>query len=144
MTNSLVAAMAMALSIVSLESAGPADMPLVRGAMAASPIVPPAIKTFRFSGIPNQNTSDLVYIMPQSTMDPGNVPVGTKLFKNRDMDMLRSIKVYAEVGYRWMIMPDHVPRISGRDPAMTAFAFTYGYIAALLQAAEEAYPGSTS
>ena len=60
-----------------------------------------------------------------------------------DMDMLRSIKIYAEVGYRYMVMPDHVPKIAGRDPHMTAFAFTYGYIAALLQAAEEAFPGST-
>lgn len=60
-----------------------------------------------------------------------------------DMDMLRSIKIYAEVGYRYMVMPDHVPKIAGRDPQMTAFAFTYGYIAALLQAAEEAFPGST-
>ncbi|MCP8938325.1 mannonate dehydratase [Alsobacter sp. SYSU M60028] len=59
-----------------------------------------------------------------------------------DMDMLKSIRVYAEVGYKYMIMPDHVPKISGRDPEMTAFAFTYGYIAALLQAAEEAWPGS--
>ena len=54
------------------------------------------------------------------------------------MDMVRSIKVYGEVGYKWMIMPDHVPQISGRDPFMTAFAFTFGYIAALLQAAEAA------
>jgi mannonate dehydratase len=50
-----------------------------------------------------------------------------------DMDMWRSLKTYAEVGYQYMIMPDHVPNISGRDPENTAFAFTYGYIAALLQ-----------
>ncbi len=50
-----------------------------------------------------------------------------------DMDMWRSLKTYAEVGYRYMIMPDHVPQVSGRDPQNTAFAFTYGYIAALLQ-----------
>ncbi len=61
-----------------------------------------------------------------------------------DMDMLRTIKVYAEVGYKYMVMPDHVPKISGRDPVMTAFAFTYGYIAALMQVAEAAYPGSTT
>lgn len=60
-----------------------------------------------------------------------------------DMDMLRTIKVYAEVGYRYMVMPDHVPKIAGRDPQMTAFAFVYGYIAALLQAAELEFPGST-
>lgn len=52
------------------------------------------------------------------------------------MDMVRSLKVYKEVGYKYMVMPDHVPTISGRDPQGTAFAFCYGYIAALIQALE--------
>ena len=47
-----------------------------------------------------------------------------------DMDMLRSIRLYAELGYKHMIMPDHVPRVSGRDPQNTAFGFVYGYLAA--------------
>ncbi|UFN48692.1 mannonate dehydratase [Roseomonas sp. OT10] len=51
-----------------------------------------------------------------------------------DMDMWAALKLYEAVGYRYMIMPDHVPTISGRDPKGTAFAFCYGYIAALLQA----------
>lgn len=51
-----------------------------------------------------------------------------------DMDMWCSLRTYADVGYRYMIMPDHVPLLSGRDPQNTAFAFCYGYIAALLQA----------
>ena len=55
-----------------------------------------------------------------------------------DMDMVRSAKVYKEVGYRYMLMPDHVPTISGRDPTGVAFAFCYGYIAALVQALEQA------
>lgn len=50
-----------------------------------------------------------------------------------DMDMWKSLQAYAEVGYQHMIMPDHVPQLSGRDPENTAFAFSYGYIAALLQ-----------
>lgn len=50
-----------------------------------------------------------------------------------DMDMWKSLQTYADVGYKYMIMPDHVPQISGIDPENTAFAFTYGYIAALLQ-----------
>jgi mannonate dehydratase len=50
-----------------------------------------------------------------------------------DMDMVRSVKIYDEVGYKYMLMPDHVPTISGRDPTGVAFAFCYGYIAALLQ-----------
>jgi len=30
-------------------------------------------------------------------------------------------------------VPDHVPQISGENPLGVAFAFTYGYIAGLLQ-----------
>jgi mannonate dehydratase len=51
-----------------------------------------------------------------------------------DMDMVRSLKLYRELGYAHMIMPDHVPHISGRDPDGVAFAFCYGYIRALIQA----------
>lgn len=50
-----------------------------------------------------------------------------------DMDMWASMRLYAELGYPYMIMPDHVPAISGRDPENTAFAFVYGYIAAQLE-----------
>jgi D-mannonate dehydratase len=53
------------------------------------------------------------------------------------MDMWRSIQVYREVGYRYMLMPDHVPHISGRDPQGVAFAYVYGYITAMLQALGE-------
>ena len=49
-----------------------------------------------------------------------------------DMDMARSLRVYQEVGYQYMLMPDHVPEIDGRDPSGTAFAFCYGYIRGLL------------
>jgi mannonate dehydratase len=51
-----------------------------------------------------------------------------------DMDMARSLAVYKEVGYRHMVMPDHVPEIDGRDPSGTAFAYCYGYIRGLMQA----------
>jgi mannonate dehydratase len=51
-----------------------------------------------------------------------------------DMDMVRSARIYKEVGYKYMLMPDHVPTISGRDPSGVAFAFCYGYIAALVEA----------
>jgi len=53
-----------------------------------------------------------------------------------DMDMVRSLKIYREVGYKYMVMPDHVPRISGRDATGVAFSFCYGYIAAVLEAME--------
>ena len=51
-----------------------------------------------------------------------------------DMDMARSLAVYQEVGYRYMVMPDHVPEIDGRDPSGTAFAYCYGYIRGVMQA----------
>jgi mannonate dehydratase len=51
-----------------------------------------------------------------------------------DMDMARSLRVYKEVGYQYMLMPDHVPHIDGRDPSGTAFAYCYGYIRGLLDA----------
>jgi mannonate dehydratase len=35
-----------------------------------------------------------------------------------------------------MVMPDHVPKISGANPQGVAFAYAYGYIRALLQALE--------
>ena len=56
-----------------------------------------------------------------------------------DMDMWSSIRLYAELGYEYMLMPDHVPEISGPSPNNVAFAFCYGYIAALLQAAADLF-----
>ena len=52
------------------------------------------------------------------------------------MDMARSLAVYKEVGYQYMVMPDHVPEIDGRDPSGTAFAYCYGYIRGVMQALE--------
>ena len=53
------------------------------------------------------------------------------------IDFSEIIKIYQEVGYKYMLMPDHVPWISGDDPQGTAFAFCYGYISALLQTINE-------
>jgi mannonate dehydratase len=50
-----------------------------------------------------------------------------------DVDMLRALRVYREVGYDGMIMPDHVPRMDGDDGGLQAFAFAFGHIQALLQ-----------
>jgi mannonate dehydratase len=50
------------------------------------------------------------------------------------MDMARSLGVYQEVDYRYMVMPDHVPEIDGRDPSGAAFAFCYGYIRGVMDA----------
>ena len=50
-----------------------------------------------------------------------------------DVDMPRALRVYQEVGYDGMIMPDHVPQIVGDPQGQKAFAFCFGYIQALLQ-----------
>jgi mannonate dehydratase len=50
-----------------------------------------------------------------------------------DVDMPRALRVYREVGYDGMIMPDHVPHIEGDERGQKAFAFCFGYIQALLQ-----------
>jgi len=51
-----------------------------------------------------------------------------------DVDMLKAMRVYKEVGYDGMIMPDHVPRIAEDSRALQAFAYTFGYIKALIAA----------
>lgn len=51
-----------------------------------------------------------------------------------EMDMARLIAVYREVGYQYMLVPDHVPEIDGRDPSGAAFAYCYVYIRGLLEA----------
>jgi mannonate dehydratase len=50
-----------------------------------------------------------------------------------DVDMLRALRVYRDVGYNGMIMPDHVPGIEGDARGAQAFAYSFGYIKALLQ-----------
>jgi mannonate dehydratase len=52
-----------------------------------------------------------------------------------DVDMVRALKVYQEVGYDGMLMPDHVPVIEGDPGGKQAFAFAYGYIRGLMQSA---------
>jgi len=53
-----------------------------------------------------------------------------------DVDMLKALKVYREVGYDGMLMPDHVPQIPGDTRGQQAFAYTFGYIKALLRVVE--------
>ena len=54
-----------------------------------------------------------------------------------DVNMLKVLRTLKEVDYQYMIMPDHVPGISGPEPSRVGFAYTYGYIHALLQAVNE-------
>lgn len=51
-----------------------------------------------------------------------------------DVDFLQAMRVYKEVGYDGMMMPDHVPKIPGDTNGYQAFAFTFGYIKALIAA----------
>ena len=72
-----------------------------------------------------------------------------------DIDMVRAVKTYREVGYDGMLMPDHVPLLpfehpndpyaynyglatSAADGHLESFAFAYGYLRGLLQATEPA------
>ncbi|MBE7173542.1 MAG: mannonate dehydratase [Williamsia sp.] len=56
---------------------------------------------------------------------------------NGDMDFYQVIKALRDVGYPYMVMPDHVPHHPDPASSNQAFAFAYGYIKALLQAASE-------
>jgi mannonate dehydratase len=51
-----------------------------------------------------------------------------------DVDMWRAVRTYREVGYDGMLMYDHIPAAPGDGDAGRAFA--YGYIRALIHAAE--------
>lgn len=51
-----------------------------------------------------------------------------------DVDMLRAMRVYKEIGYDGMMMPDHVPRVEGDENQAQGFAFAFGYIKALIAA----------
>jgi len=51
-----------------------------------------------------------------------------------DMDMPRALAAYRDVGYPYMLMPDHLPQIDGRDPSGVAFVYCYGYIQPLIDA----------
>ena len=54
-----------------------------------------------------------------------------------DVDFVQAIQVYKEVGYPYLLMPDHVP-VAANDPnGLQAFAFAYGYIRALIQAVDQ-------
>jgi mannonate dehydratase len=52
---------------------------------------------------------------------------------NGDVDFIRAIRTYKEVGYDGLLMPDHVPQIAGDAGGRQAFAYCFGYIQALIQ-----------
>jgi mannonate dehydratase len=51
-----------------------------------------------------------------------------------DMDMLQVALTLHEVGYEYMLMPDHVPGHRDDPSGLQAFAFAYGHIIGTLQA----------
>ena len=53
-----------------------------------------------------------------------------------DIDFVHAIQVYREIGYPYLLMPDHVPEAPGDPNGLQSFAFCYGYIRALIQAAD--------
>jgi mannonate dehydratase len=53
---------------------------------------------------------------------------------NGDMDFYEVVKTFRDVGYPYMLMPDHVPAHSDPAAGQQAFAFAYGYINAMIQA----------
>jgi mannonate dehydratase len=53
---------------------------------------------------------------------------------NGSVDMLKAARVYKEVGYDGVLMPDHVPHVEGDENQSQGFAFAIGYIKALIAA----------
>ncbi len=50
-----------------------------------------------------------------------------------DIDFVKVIQVYREVGYPYLLMPDHVPQAPNDPNGLQSFAYCYGYIRGLLQ-----------
>jgi mannonate dehydratase len=54
-----------------------------------------------------------------------------------DVDFVKALKVYREVGYEDLLMPDHAPKVVGANAEWGTnenFAFEFGYIRGLIQA----------
>ena len=45
---------------------------------------------------------------------------------NGDVDFIRAIRTYKDVGYDGLLMPDHVPQIAGDAGGRQAFAYCFG------------------
>ena len=53
-----------------------------------------------------------------------------------DVDFVKAIQTYKEVGYPYLLMPDHVPQAANDPGGLQSFAYCYGYIRALIQAVD--------
>jgi mannonate dehydratase len=54
-----------------------------------------------------------------------------------DINFVKAIRVYKEIGYPYMLMPDHVPLAPNDPHGLQSFAFCYGYIRALIQSVDQ-------
>lgn len=54
-----------------------------------------------------------------------------------DVDFVKAIQVYKEVGYDGALIPDHVPQAPNDPEGEQSFAYCFGYIRALIQAVNE-------
>jgi mannonate dehydratase len=52
------------------------------------------------------------------------------------VNMAQAMRIYKDVGYDGMILPDHTPQSPNDPGGQQAMAFQYGYIKALIQAAD--------
>jgi mannonate dehydratase len=52
------------------------------------------------------------------------------------VDFVKAVRVYRDVGYDGMLMPDHVP-LGTPEAELQNFAYAYGYIRGLMQSADE-------
>lgn len=68
----------------------------------------------------------------------GQVPVFDESFiDDGDVDMYEAMKVYKEVGYRHVFVPDHCPGMSGDPTHRASRAYAVAYIRALLHVVGE-------
>jgi mannonate dehydratase len=56
-----------------------------------------------------------------------------------DVDLWKALNTYREVGYEYMLMPDHVPQAESDPAGLQSFAYCYGYIQGLIQVAQRMY-----
>ena len=81
-----------------------------------------------------QARKDLQHPLPQHPRPPRRFQ---EVFPDEgDMDMVAVMRTLQQVGYQYMVMPDHMPHHADDPGRHQAFAFGYGYIKALIQAVE--------
>ncbi len=51
-----------------------------------------------------------------------------------DINFVKAIRIYKEIGYSGKLMPDNVPKAAADPGELQSFAYCYGYIRALIQA----------